>query len=165
METFTELVPTGTLEGRRRSGVVPTLVVNSLLIPYVLCSPPASEDPLKSDLPVPMSCGNTSCFVRFTSENTAQRNKPTTSWCQIGGGEYHSSLLPPPLPPPCLLAFLTVLNFLFDLVIKSLLFLGSDVCWVWLGKWLAEEDVWENVPEQAITFDKAIVPAGAEEES
>lgn len=34
-----------------------------------------------------------------------------------------------------------------------------------LGKWLPEEDVWENVPEQAITFDKAIVPGGEEEES
>lgn len=34
-----------------------------------------------------------------------------------------------------------------------------------LGKWLAEEDVWENVPEQAITFDNATVPLGQEEES
>lgn len=34
-----------------------------------------------------------------------------------------------------------------------------------LGKWLAEEDVSENAPEQAFTFDKAIVPAGEEEES
>lgn len=79
MEAFTELVPTGILEGRRLSGVVPTLVVNSLLIPSVLCSPPASEDPLKSNLPILMSHGNTLCFVIFASENTAQRNYSTTS--------------------------------------------------------------------------------------
>lgn len=75
-----------------------------------------------------------------------------------------SFFLTPP-PPPCLPASLTVLNFLFDLAIKSLLFFVSDVCRAWLGKWLAEEDVWENAPEQAITFDKAIVPVGEEEES
>lgn len=34
-----------------------------------------------------------------------------------------------------------------------------------LGKWLAEEDVCENAPEQAITFDKAIGLVGEEEES
>lgn len=118
--------------------MVPTLVVNSLLIPSVLCSPPASEDPLKSNLPILMSHGSASCFVIFASENTAQRNYPTTSWCQIGGGEFFLSFLP---PPPCLPASLTVLNFLFDLAIKSLLFFVSDVCRAWLGKWLAEEDV------------------------
>ncbi len=34
-----------------------------------------------------------------------------------------------------------------------------------LGKWLAEEDISENAPEQAITFNKATVPVGEEEES
>lgn len=75
-------------------------------------------------------------------------------------------IIVPFLPPhPCLPASLTVLNFLFDLAIKSLPFFVSDVCRARLGKWLAEEDVWENAAEQAITFDKAIVPAGEEEES
>lgn len=76
MEAVTDLVPTGILEGGRFSGVLPAMVVSSLLIPSVLSTPRASEDPLKSNLPVLMSHGSAPCFIVFASENNAQRNYP-----------------------------------------------------------------------------------------
>lgn len=78
VEAFTDLVPIGILGGDSLSGVVPVLVVNSLLVPSVLSTPQASEDPLKSKSPILMSRGSTRRFVVFTSENTgpALRNYP-----------------------------------------------------------------------------------------
>lgn len=148
----------GILSRESLSGVVPVLVVNSLLVPSVLPTPRASEDPLKSNLPILMSRDSTQCFVVFASENTgpALRNYPHHSLVSDGGGGYHSFF-----PHISLLSLLSLLSFWSNL---------SWFLWVTftrerLGKWLAEEDVWENAPEQAITFDKAIVPVGEEEES
>lgn len=71
-----------------------------------------------------------------------------------------------PLPPPWHLpALLAVLPFFLILPSNLLRFLWVTFTQERLGKWLAEEDVWENAPEQAITFDKAMVPVGEEEES
>lgn len=64
-------------------------------------------------------------------------------------------------------------SFTILAVLPFFLILPSDLLrffWVTftperLGKWLAEEDVWENSPQQAITFDNAIVPVGQGEES
>lgn len=44
---FTDLVPIGILNRESLSGVVPMLVVNSLLVPSVLPTPRASENSLK----------------------------------------------------------------------------------------------------------------------
>lgn len=76
MEAFTDLVPIGILGGDSLTGMVPVLVVNSLLVPSVLLTPQASEDPLKSKSPILMSRGSTTRFVVFASENTgtARRN-------------------------------------------------------------------------------------------
>lgn len=161
VEAFADLVPIGILGGESLSGVVPVLVVNSLLVPSVLSTPQASEDPLKSILPILMSRGSARRFVAFASENTgpALRNYPHRSLVLDGGGGHHSSFFP---HLPARLAVLTLF-----LISPSNL---SRFLWVTftreqLGKWLAEEDIWENAPEQAITFDKAIVPAGEGEES
>lgn len=96
VEAFTDLVPIGVLGGDGLSGVVPVLVVNSLLVPSVLSTPQASEDPLKSKSPILMSRGSTRRFVVFASENTgaARRNYPEHSLVSDGGGGY----LPPHLP-------------------------------------------------------------------
>lgn len=105
------------------SGVVPVLVVNSLLVPSVLSTPQASEDPLKSKSPILMSRGSTRRFVVFASENTgpARRNYPQCSLVSDGGGGYHSSFYPPsPFSPCCP-------SFLFDLTIKSSPVFMSDV--------------------------------------
>lgn len=123
VEAFTDLVPTGILGGDRLSGVVPVLVVHSLLVPSVLSAPQASEDPLKSKSPILMSRGSTRRFVVFASQNTgtARRNYPEHSLVSDGGGGY----LPPPRPPspssPC------CPSSLFDLAIKSSLVFMSDV--------------------------------------
>lgn len=87
------------------SGVVPVLV-NSLLVPSVLSTPQATEDPLKSNLPILMSRGSTRRFVVFASENTgpARRNYPHHPLVSDGGGGYHSSFSP---HLPALLAVLT----------------------------------------------------------
>lgn len=140
--------------------MVPTLVVSSLLIPSVLSTPRASEDPLKLNLPILMSRGSAPCFIVFASENIAQRNYPHYLLVSDWGRRISRTRT-----YPCLPASLAVLNFLFDLTIKYLPVFVSDVCRVRLGKRLAEEDVCENAPEQAITFDKAIFPVGEEEES
>lgn len=134
MEAFTGLVPAGILEGGRLFGVVPTLVVSSLLIPSVLSTPRASEDPLKSNLPILMSRGSAPCFIVFASENIAQRNYPHHLLASDWGRRISQ-------PPSCLPASLAVLNFLFDLTIKYLPVFVSDVCRARLGKRLAEEDV------------------------
>lgn len=107
VEAFTDLVPIGILGGDRLSGVVPVLVVNSLLVPSVLSTPQASEDPLKSKSPILMSRGSTRRFVVFASQNTgpARRNYPEHSLVSDGGGG-HLSSLPPPPHLPALLAVL-----------------------------------------------------------
>lgn len=104
---FTDLLPIGILGGDSFSGVVPVLVVNSLLVPSVLSVPQASEDPLKSKSPILMSHSSTRRFVVFASENTgpAWRNYPQHSLVSDGGGGYHS-LFSPHLP-----ALLAVLLF------------------------------------------------------
>lgn len=78
VEAFTDLVPIGILGGDTLSAVVPVSVVNSLMVPSVLSTRQASEDPLKSKSPILMSHGSTRRFVVFASENTgpAQRNYP-----------------------------------------------------------------------------------------
>lgn len=111
------------LVGGRLPGVVPALVVNSLLVPSVLSAPQASEDPLKSKSPILMSHGSIRRFVVFASENTgpAWRNYPQHSLVSDGGGGYRSSFFPPsPCSPLCP-------SFLFDLTIKSSLVFVSDV--------------------------------------
>lgn len=120
-----------------------------------LTSPQASEDPLKSKSPILMSRGSTPRFVVFASENRgpAWRNYPQQSLVSGRGGGYHS-YFPPSPRPPFLISPSNLPQFLWVTFTREQ-----------LGKWLAEEDVWENVPEQAITFDKAIVPVGEEEES
>lgn len=96
VEAFADLVPIGILGGDSLSGVVPVLVVNSLLVPSVLSTPQASEDPLKSKSPILMSHGSTRRFVVFASENTgpARRNYPQHSLVSDGGGGYRFSFSP-----------------------------------------------------------------------
>ncbi len=107
VEAFTELVPIGILGGDSLPGLLPILVVNSLLVPSVLLTPQASEDPLKSKSPILMSRGSTRRFVVFASENTgtAQRNYPQHSLVSDGGGGYRSSFSP--ISPLSLLSFLS----------------------------------------------------------
>lgn len=87
VEAFTDLVPIGILGGDSLSGVVPVLVVNSLLVPSVLSAPQASEDPLKSKSPILMSRGSTRRFVVFAYENTGPRSEELPSalvGCRMG---------------------------------------------------------------------------------
>ena len=124
-EAFTDLVPIGILGGDSLSGVVPALVVNSLLVPSVLSAPQASEDPLKSKSPILMSHGSARRFVVFASENTgpAWRNYPQHSLVSNGGGGYRCSFFSPPTPRSPRRP-----SFLFDLAIKSSpVFFMSDV--------------------------------------
>lgn len=90
------LVLFGILGGDGLSGVVPVLVVNSLLVPSVLSTPQASEDPLKSKSSILMSHGSTRRFVVFASENTgrARRNYPQHVFASDGGGGHRSSFSP-----------------------------------------------------------------------
>lgn len=123
VEAFADLVPIGILGGESLSGVVPVLVVNSLLVPSVLSTPQASEDPLKSILPILMSRGSTRRFVAFASENTgrARRNYPHRSLAWDGGRRTSFFLFPTsPSSPRCPYS-------LFDLTIKSFPVFMSDV--------------------------------------
>lgn len=123
VEAFADLVPIGILGGESLSGMVPVLVVNSLLVPSVLSTPQASEDPLKSILPILMSRGSARRFVAFASENTgpAPRNYPHHSLALDGGGGHHSSSFPTSPSSPC------CPYSLFDLAIKSFPVFMSDV--------------------------------------
>lgn len=123
VEAFTDLVPIGILGGDSLSGVVPVLVVNSLLVPSVPSTPQASEDPLKSKSPILMSCGSTRHFVVFVFEKTgsALRNYPQSLLVSDKGGGYHSSVFPHSPSSPC------CPSSLFDLTIKSFPVFVSDI--------------------------------------
>lgn len=110
-----------------------------------------------------MSHGSTRRFVVFACENTgpAWRNYPQNLLGFNGGGGSFPSYAPPSQSLCCFCCPSILLISPSNL---------SRFLWVTftreqLGKWLAEEDVWENAPEQAITFDKATIPGGEEEES
>lgn len=135
----------------------------SLFIPtgLTLTTPQASEDPLKSKSPILMSRGSTVHFVVFAYENTgpAWRNYPQHSLVSDGG---RRALFPfPPISQFSLLSFLSFWSHyqIFPSFYDWRLAESS------LGNGWAEEDVWENAPEQAITFDKTTVPVGEKEES
>lgn len=98
-------------------------------------------------------------YLRLKTQALLWRITLSSSWCRMG----EEGIIP--LFPPHLPALLAVLPFFLISPSNLPRFLWVTFTRERLGKWLAEEDVWENAPEQAITFDKAMVPVGEEEES
>lgn len=172
---FSDLEPAGIRGGDGLSGLVPVLVVNSLWVPSVLS--------LCSLWP---NTGNSSSIwkaseVKIVHFDVSWRQPAFCCLCVwkhipcleelpselvgVRQGRRVSVLSYPPHPLPDFPVMLTV-RPLFLILPSNL----SRFFWVTftpeqLGKRKSEKDVWENAPEQAITFDKAIAPVGVEEES
>lgn len=170
VDAFTDLLPIGILGGDALSGVVPILVVNSLQVPSVLSvhSPwPDTDNSSSIWRPSEVKIAHFDvswqhpvfCCICVWKHRPCLEELPS-ELVGVKWGRRVSFLF---FPPSQCLSYCPS----FRLISPSNLprFLWVTFTREQLGKWLAEKDVWENVPEQAITFDKTMVPIREEEES
>lgn len=173
-DAFSNLVPTGMLGGDGLPGVVPVSVVNSLLVPSVLSVQsqwPNSDNSSSIWRPSEVKIAHFDvsgqcsafCCLCVWKRRPCLEELPSAP-VGVRWGRRVSFVFPPPLPiTPLLLAVLPSPFWSRHQIYPG--FYEWRLPKSNLGKWQAEEDVWENAPEQAINFDKTVFPVGEEEES